>query len=153
MCTNAAPLRYRSMRLAFSALLLALAVTQPPTPQPPAVVPVPKGAAPCTADLRFVTVRVRRRDGSAVADADVLVRDARTGRIVHRAREPLLAGGGEYVAVQDGDVRFRSGAATSLTVEAHWHGARRTARLRVRATDSTGCHVERVGPPPTLTFP
>ena len=136
-------------------LALALACQPPADPKPVAGAraPVPAGCT-CSANLRWVSVRVRRADGTPVTDAAIRVRDARTGRaIATGGQPPMLAASGEYIAVRDGDVRPRPDAPIAVVVEAEWHGQRRSATLRVGTPDACGCHLQRVGEPTTLVFP
>ena len=151
----------RRLLLVFAVALTGRAAaaqsSQPPTivPMPPAAQPprdAPKGCT-CSADLRWVAVRVRRADGTPVPDAVVRVRDARTGRVVHTGNQPVFPGGDEYVVVRDGEVRPTPDAPLALIVEVRRGKERRTARVRVAAQDPCGCHVARVGDPTTVVFP
>lgn len=126
---------------------------QPPADsQPPSTITLRgAGARACDLAERIVALRVERADGSAVNDAVVVARDARTGRVVRRVErgfadgQYLLFGGDADPAVlgRDGAARY---ALEVRGRDARGRAVVRRARL-VLGRDPTGCHVVRTGGP------
>ena len=128
---------------------------QPPDPIPirPALPRNGSGNCTCSGMLQFVSLGVRRKDGTAIPDASLIVRPEGVDSVLRRDEPPITTG--TYVIVQDGDLMLRDAPAggIALVVEVRWKQHRTQVRIVVGANDPCGCHVRKRAGPMEVVFP
>ncbi|WP_439643451.1 hypothetical protein [Gemmatimonas sp.] len=159
-----APTARASYRAVFpSALLLGmvmafLAAARPAGAQEPVRLPIPPslprdGQCVCSGSLEFVSLRVRRKDGTPITDATLRVRREDSNEMWRRDDAPISPG--TYVVMQDGDLALRDvpPAGIPLRVDVRWKGKTQTAHVVVIGRDPCGCHITRLSGATEVVFP
>jgi hypothetical protein len=144
--------------LLLGVVMALLAAARPAGAQEPVRLPIPPslprdGQCVCSGSLEFVSLRVRRKDGTPISDATLRVRREDSNEVWRRDDEPVSPG--TYVVMQDGELALRDVPPTGipLRVDVRWKGKTQTARVVVVGRDPCGCHITRLSGASEVVFP